>query len=67
MLIQPRNVAFMELCRIFEKIEATTKRLEINEILTNFFVHLIKKHPSDLVTVVHLCLSRVHLCGAATV
>lgn len=53
---------------MFEKIEATTKRLEINEILTNFFVHLIKRHPLDLVTVVHLCLSRVnHRHGAAAI
>jgi hypothetical protein len=54
-----RMVMFEELCKVFEKIEATTKRLEINEILTAFFVRIMTDNPQDLTTIVHLCLSRV--------
>lgn len=54
-----RNVLFSDVCSVFERIEATTKRLEINEILTQFYADLMLHHPNDLVTIVHLSLSRV--------
>jgi DNA ligase-1 len=50
---------FGELCEVFERIEATTKRLVINEILTEFFVKMMKDHPNELVPVIYLCLCRV--------
>lgn len=50
---------FEELCGIFEQIEATTKRLIINDILVDFFVKMMKDHPAELVPVVYLCLCRV--------
>lgn len=52
-------VMFSELCSVLERIEATTKRLEINDILTAYFVMIMREHPDDLLTIVHLCLSRV--------
>ena len=50
---------FEEICGIFEQIEATTKRLIINDILVEFFVKMMKDHPAELVPVVYLCLCRV--------
>lgn len=55
------SVLFSELCEVFDRIDATTKRLEINEILKILFIRLIKDNPEDLATVVHLSLSRVPL------
>jgi len=56
-------LGFGDLCEILEKIEATTKRLEITEILVEFFDLLMKKYPKDLLAVVYLCLSRVSFNG----
>ena len=50
---------FEELCQVFDRIEATTKRLVINDILTEFFVKVMKDHPDELVPVIYLCLCRV--------
>ena len=51
--------SFEELCQVFERIEATTKRLVINEILTEFFVKMMKEHPDELVSCIYLCLCKV--------
>ena len=53
------SVMFSDLSQVFERIEATSKRLEINDILTGYFVDIMKDNPDDLITIVHLCLSRV--------
>ena len=51
----------------FEKIEATTKRLEILEILTQFLLVVAKRDTattakdSNLLKVVYLCINRVSL------
>ncbi len=50
---------FEELCQVFERIEATTKRLLINEILVEFFVKMMKENPGELVPVIYLSLCRV--------
>ncbi|CAG8474584.1 6102_t:CDS:10, partial [Acaulospora morrowiae] len=52
-------VPYAALCKTFEKIEATTKRLEIQEHLTSLFVHVIEKSPNNLLFVLYLCLNRV--------
>lgn len=52
---------FEELCHVFEQIEATTKRLVINDILTEFFVKMMKEHSEELVPIIYLCLCRVNL------
>lgn len=54
-----RSINFSELCKVFEQIESTTKRLEIAEYLKTFFVHLMKDSPEDLCKVVYLSLSRL--------
>lgn len=50
---------FEDLCQVFEKIEATTKRLIINDILTEFFVMMMQEHPDELVPAIYLCLCRL--------
>ena len=50
---------FAELCRVLEAVEATTKRLVIIDILTEFFARLMRQHRDDLVPAVYLCLCRV--------
>jgi hypothetical protein len=47
------------LCKTFDLIEGTTKRLEINDHLIDLFLPLIESKSFDLATVVHLCLSRL--------
>lgn len=60
------SMPFSNLCDVLDKIEATTKRLEINDLLTDFFVKTMQDTEmdkeskcQDLVKIVYLCLSRV--------
>ena len=56
---------YAALVSTFEKIEATTKRLEILEILTQFLLVVAKRDTameakdSNLLKVVYLCINRV--------
>lgn len=55
-------MSFEELCNVFARIEATSKRLEINDILKEYFGEFLRKGEEaidGLVKVVHLCLSRL--------
>jgi hypothetical protein len=58
-------VPYAALVSTFEKIEATTKRLEILEILTQFLLVVAKRDTatqtkdSNLLKVVYLCINRV--------
>ena len=56
---EDQPVAFSSLCKCFEMIEATTKRLEISSILTKLFVDVICHSPKDLISIVYLCINRV--------
>ena len=42
-----------------QEIEATTKRLLINDILSKFFVGLLEKNPDALLPTVYLCINSV--------
>ncbi|CAG8522266.1 12675_t:CDS:10 [Racocetra fulgida] len=53
------SVPYAALCKTFEKIEATTKRLEIQEHLTTFFVQIIENNPDNLLETLYLCLNRI--------
>ncbi|KAK0569384.1 ATP-dependent DNA ligase Cdc17 [Tilletia horrida] len=48
-----------KLCAAFAEIEATTKRLAILEILTNFLRNVIETRPSELLQTVYLCINRL--------
>src|SRR5690348_11333940 len=54
-----KDVPYADLCKVFERIESTTKRLAINEYLREFFVKVIKKHPASLIYAVYLCINRL--------
>ncbi|KAI9209046.1 ATP-dependent DNA ligase [Polychytrium aggregatum] len=56
----PRNrVPYAALCETFVQIEATTKRLEITDILTKFFQRVISLSPSNLTQCIYLCINRI--------
>lgn len=68
MSICPRltySVPYAALTATFEKIEATTKRLEILQILTQFLLVVAERDTatdaksSNLLKVVYLCINRV--------
>jgi hypothetical protein len=67
------RVPYAALVSTFEKIEATTKRLEILEILTQFFLVVVKRDisttakDSNLLKVVYLCINRVGSFSVAPV
>lgn len=46
-------------CETFSNIEETTKRLQIQSYLTNFFSEVIKRFPESLLECVYLCLNRI--------
>ncbi|SPO32068.1 probable CDC9 - DNA ligase I [Ustilago trichophora] len=52
-------VPYAALAATFADIQATTKRLEITEILTQFLVRVIKRSPDNLLQVVYLCINRL--------
>ncbi|KAI9146124.1 hypothetical protein BKA69DRAFT_1153542 [Paraphysoderma sedebokerense] len=53
------KVPYAALCKAFEAIDATTKRLEILSILTNFLRTVIELSPHNLLETVYLCLNRI--------
>lgn len=59
------SVLFSELSAVLDKIEGTTKRLEITDYLTEFFATIMtaaleqEGRINDLVKIVYLCSSRV--------
>ena len=52
-------VPYRAICDVFEKIEATTKRLEIQEMLCNLFRSVIALTPDDLLATVYLACNSV--------
>lgn len=52
-------VPYAALASTFADIQATTKRLEITEILTQFLIRVIKRSPDNLLQVVYLCINRL--------
>jgi DNA ligase-1 len=64
-VVLTKRVPYAALVTAFEKIEKTTKRLEILEILTQFLLAVAKRDTatdaknSNLLKVVYLCINRV--------
>lgn len=52
-------VPYLSLAHAFEKMEKTTKRLQIQQYLCNYFYNVINKTPSDLLASVYLCCNQV--------
>ncbi|KAJ1981244.1 ATP-dependent DNA ligase Cdc17 [Dimargaris xerosporica] len=53
------TVPYAALCYMFEQVEATTKRLLILDMLTQFFYRVITHAPQDLLHCVYLCINRL--------
>ncbi|KAK9760623.1 ATP-dependent DNA ligase Cdc17 [Basidiobolus ranarum] len=53
------DVPYSALCKAFEAIEATTKRLIILDYLTSFFRNVIETTPGSLLEIVYLCINRL--------
>lgn len=58
------SVPYAALAEVFERIDSTTKRLEIAAYLTNFLQSVIERTPDDLIKVVYLCINRVSLTSS---
>ncbi|KAN0060144.1 ATP-dependent DNA ligase Cdc17 [Thecaphora frezii] len=52
-------VPYAAVAAAFAEIQATTKRLEITEILTQFLIRVIQRSPDNLLQVVYLCINRL--------
>ncbi|KAJ2381952.1 ATP-dependent DNA ligase Cdc17 [Coemansia sp. RSA 2603] len=54
-----KKVPFLALCKVFESIEATTKRLEITALIRDFFVQVMDIDKEELTDAVMLCIAKV--------
>ncbi|KAJ3075272.1 tRNA ligase [Podochytrium sp. JEL0797] len=52
-------VPYSALCKTFEDIEATTKRLKITEFLTKFLRSVLVLSPKSMLHCVYLCLNKI--------
>lgn len=52
-------IPYMALTETFAKVEATTKRLEINTFLSEFFLKVLETNPSELSKVTYLFINRL--------
>lgn len=59
------SVPYAALAEVFERIDSTTKRLEIAEYLTSFLVSVVERTPDDLLKVIYLCINRVSFYARA--
>ena len=55
-----KKTLFIDLCNVFEKVSSTTKRLEIQAILTSFLKEVISEDPKSLAAVLHLCNASIY-------
>ena len=61
------SVPYAALADVFEKIEAVTKRLVIQELLQKFLRCVLVNTPDDLVTCVYLCCNKLAPAYAAVI
>ncbi|KAJ2077291.1 ATP-dependent DNA ligase Cdc17 [Coemansia sp. RSA 988] len=54
-----KQVPFLALCKVFEFIEATTKRLEITALTKDLLLQVMKIGQQQLTTAVMLCINKV--------
>ncbi|KAJ2786611.1 ATP-dependent DNA ligase Cdc17 [Coemansia interrupta] len=54
-----KKVPFLALCKVFEAIEATPKRLEITALIRDFFVQVMDIDKEELTDAVMLCIAKV--------
>ncbi|KAJ2125345.1 ATP-dependent DNA ligase Cdc17 [Coemansia sp. RSA 720] len=54
-----KQVPFLALCQVFEKVEATTKRLEITAFIRDFLVQVMAINQQQLIHAVMLCVTKI--------
>ncbi|KAJ2725416.1 ATP-dependent DNA ligase Cdc17 [Coemansia sp. Benny D115] len=54
-----KQIPFLALCKVFESIEATTKRLEITALIRDFLVQAMRINQQELTHTVMLCLTKI--------
>ncbi|KAJ1647399.1 ATP-dependent DNA ligase Cdc17 [Coemansia erecta] len=54
-----RRIPFLALCKIFESIEATTKRLEITALIRDFLSQVMELDKEELTVTVMLCINKI--------
>nr|CAH8868726.1 unnamed protein product [Trichobilharzia regenti]CAH8868728.1 unnamed protein product [Trichobilharzia regenti] len=57
--VEGQSVPYLSLSKTFECIEATSGRIKITEILSNFFRSVGLLSPFDLTSCIYLCLNRL--------
>lgn len=58
-MVAGKPIPYKALTDTFEKVEATTKRLEINSIVTEFFLEVLRVNPRDLGKVTYLFINKL--------
>ncbi|KAJ1869530.1 ATP-dependent DNA ligase Cdc17 [Coemansia sp. RSA 990] len=53
------QIPFLALCKVFEKIEATTKRLEITALIRDFLTQVMAIGQQQLAHTVMLCMTKI--------
>ncbi|KAJ2851323.1 ATP-dependent DNA ligase Cdc17 [Coemansia brasiliensis] len=53
------QIPFLALCKVFEKIEATTKRLEITALIRDFLTQVMSIGQKQLAHTVMLCMAKI--------
>ncbi|EEB05200.1 ATP-dependent DNA ligase Cdc17 [Schizosaccharomyces japonicus yFS275] len=56
---QGPHLTFASMVNTFTKVEATTKRLEIIDIMRNFFFAVFRDYPSDLLQSIYLSINKL--------
>ncbi|KAJ1813724.1 ATP-dependent DNA ligase Cdc17, partial [Coemansia sp. RSA 2599] len=54
-----KRIPFLALCRVFESIEATTKRLEITALIRDFLSQVMEVDKQELTDTVMLCINKI--------
>ncbi|KAJ1879264.1 ATP-dependent DNA ligase Cdc17, partial [Coemansia sp. RSA 486] len=54
-----KKIPFLALCRVFESIEATTKRLEITALIRDFLSQVMVVGKEELTDAVMLCINKI--------
>ncbi|CCH46521.1 DNA ligase 1 [Wickerhamomyces ciferrii] len=58
-LAEKKPIPYAAVVEIFEKIESTTKRLEIIKYTSDFFLKVLQTNPNDLIPITYLFINRL--------
>lgn len=58
-MAEGKPIPYAAVCEVFDKIEATSKRLEIIKLASDFFLKVLQTNPNDLIYVTYLFINRL--------